>query len=57
MKAFFAALLALMATALSAQTVTIDSKWFDEYHKAPLHTEFTHSAIRLHPASGEFGHA
>src|SRR5438270_8147227 len=51
MKALFAALLALAATALSAQTVQINgagatfpnpiySKWFDEYHKA-------HSDVRI----------
>ena len=56
MKAFFAALLALAATALSAQTVQINgagatfpnpiySKWFDEYHKAHPNVEINYQSI------------
>jgi len=56
MKALLAALLALMATALSAQTVQINgagatfpypiySKWFDEYHKAHPNAEINYQSI------------
>ena len=56
MKAFLAALLALAATALSAQTVQINgagatfpnpiySKWFDEYHKAHPNVEINYQSI------------
>ncbi|HEX3108143.1 MAG TPA: phosphate ABC transporter substrate-binding protein PstS, partial [Thermoanaerobaculia bacterium] len=56
MKALLAALLALMATALSAQTVQINgagatfpnpiySKWFDEYHKAHPNVEINYQSI------------
>src|ERR1051326_7787360 len=56
MKAFFAALIALLATALSAETVQISgagatfpypiySKWFDEYHKAHPNVEINYQSI------------
>jgi len=56
MKALLAALLALVATALSAQTVQINgagatfpypiySKWFDEYHKAHPNAEINYQSI------------
>src|SRR6476660_7900209 len=56
MKALLAALLALVATALSAQTVQINgagatfpypiySKWFDEYHKAHPDVEINYQSI------------
>src|SRR5213080_3911828 len=56
MKAFFAALLALAATALSAQTVQINgagatfpypiySKWFSDYHKAHPNVEINYQSI------------
>lgn len=56
MKALFAALIALLATALSAQTVQINgagatfpypiySKWFDEYHKAHPNVEINYQSI------------
>jgi phosphate transport system substrate-binding protein len=56
MKTIFAALIALLATALSAQTVQINgagatfpnpiySKWFDEYHKAHPNAEINYQSI------------
>jgi phosphate transport system substrate-binding protein len=60
MKAIFAALIALLATALStqvsAQTVQMNgagatfpypiySKWFDEYHKAHPNAEINYQSI------------
>jgi phosphate transport system substrate-binding protein len=56
MKALFAALIALLATALSAQTIQINgagatfpypiySKWFDEYHKAHPNAEINYQSI------------
>ena len=56
MKTIFAALIALLATAVSAQTVQINgagatfpnpiySKWFDEYHKAHPKAEINYQSI------------
>jgi phosphate transport system substrate-binding protein len=56
MKTIFAALIALLATALSAQTVQINgagatfpnpiySKWVDEYHKAHPNVEINYQSI------------